>query len=60
MRKGQRFQVVKIYSEGGCRIRFKSTEYDLGSCPWLDGFRDHETEIFRVLVPSQKPTKNSR
>ena len=40
IKKGQRFQMVKIYGEGECRIRFQEKEYDLGSWPWLDGFRD--------------------
>jgi hypothetical protein len=60
IRKGQRFLMMKIYTEGACRIRFKNGEYDLSSCPWLDGFRDHQTDTFRVLIPSQNPTKSSR
>jgi hypothetical protein len=51
--KGQRFQMVMIYPEGECRIRFEKREYDLSSCPWLDGFRDHQTDIFRIVVPSR-------
>jgi len=41
--------MVKVYTEGECRIRFQSREYDLHSCPWLDGFADHQADIFRVL-----------
>ena len=48
IRKGQRFQMVKIYAEGECRIRFQRKEYDLTSCPWLDGFADHQSDIFRT------------
>src|ERR1700682_6503974 len=44
--KGHTFQMVKIYGEGGCRIRFEKREYDLGSCPWLEGFTDRQTDIF--------------
>src|SRR5690349_16487462 len=38
IKRGERFQVVKIYSEGECRIRFKNRDYDITSCPWLPGF----------------------
>ena len=50
IKKGQRFQMIKIYSEGECRIRFGKKEYDVSSCPWLDGFTDHQTDIFRVVM----------
>jgi hypothetical protein len=53
IKKGQRFQMVKIYGEGECRIRFQEKEHDLSSCPWLDGFRDHQTDIFRVIVAAR-------
>jgi hypothetical protein len=49
VRKGQRIQMIKIYSEGECRIRFNKKEYDVSSCPWLDGFADHQADIFRVI-----------
>jgi hypothetical protein len=49
IRKFQTFQMVKIYAEGGCRIRFQNREHDVASCPWLDGFRDHQADIFEVL-----------
>ena len=41
--------MIKIYSEGECRIRFEKKEYDVSSCPWLDGFSDHQTDIFKVI-----------
>ena len=47
--KGQRFLMVKVYDEGECRIKFENREYDVGSCPWLDGFRDHQEDIFKVV-----------
>ena len=50
--KGQRFQMITIGQEGGCRIMFQDAEHDLSSCPWLPGFRDHQQEIFLVL-PSE-------
>jgi hypothetical protein len=49
IRKGQTFQMVKIYTEGECRIRFQNREHDVASCPWLDGFKDHQADIFEVL-----------
>ena len=50
LKKGQRFQMVKIGQEGSCWIRFANKEYRLTSCPWLDGFRDHQTEIFSTVT----------
>jgi len=50
--KGQRFQMVQIGEEGSCRIRFEGSQYGLTSCPWLEGFSDHQTDTFEV-VPSK-------
>ena len=50
IKKGQTFQMVKIDGEGGCRIRFETREYSLGSCPWLDGFTDRQADIFEVIL----------
>jgi hypothetical protein len=47
--KGRRFQMVRVYSEAECRIRFDKTEYHVSYCPWLDGFEDHQTDIFKVV-----------
>jgi hypothetical protein len=49
LKKGETFVMVGVGSEGGCRIRFKATIYGLASCPWLDGFTDHQDDIFRVV-----------
>jgi len=49
LRKAQRFQKVEIGAEGSCRIRFQGEDYHLTSCPWLDGFSDHQTDFFHVL-----------
>jgi Putative zinc-finger len=50
LRKGQRFQMVEIGQEGSCRIKFEGKEYGLTSCPWLDGFSDHQTDIFSIVT----------
>jgi hypothetical protein len=47
-RKGQTFQMIKVGREGSCQIRFDRREYDLSSCPWLDGLTDHQTDIYEV------------
>jgi hypothetical protein len=47
--KGHRFSMVKVYDEGECRIKFENREYDVSSCPWLDGFRDHQEDVFKVV-----------
>ena len=49
LKKGQRFQMVEAGQEGTCRIRFEEKEYGLTSCPWMDGFRDHQTDIFSIV-----------
>ena len=49
MRKGQRFQMLKAGSEGSCQIEFQGRKYRLTSCPWLPGFRDHQSDIFRKV-----------
>jgi hypothetical protein len=50
--KDQTFQMINVGQEGECRIRFDKREYELGSCPWLDGFRDRQADIFKV-IPKQ-------
>jgi hypothetical protein len=49
IRKDQQFQMIDIHLEGGCRILFEDKQYDLASCPWLPGFRDHQDDIFKVM-----------
>ena len=46
---GQRFVMMRRRSEGGCRIRFQGREYEITSCPWLEGFRDHQSDVFKVI-----------
>jgi hypothetical protein len=50
LRKAQRFVMIKTGPEGSCRIRFEDTEYAVSSCPWMEGFTDHQTDIFRVVA----------
>jgi len=49
LKKGQKFQMIKIGPEGGCEIRFEDHHYGLTSCPWLEGFSDHQTDVFTVV-----------
>ncbi len=49
VKKGQRFLMVKLYDEGGCRIEFEKKQYDVSTCPWLDGFADHQEDVFKVV-----------
>jgi hypothetical protein len=55
VKKEQRFLMVKIYDEGGCRIELEKRRYDVSSCPWLDGFTDHQRDVIRVVA-----TRSSR
>src|SRR5271165_5799809 len=50
LRKGQRFQMVEIGQEGSCRITFEGKEYGLTSCPWLEGFSDHQADVFSIVT----------
>ena len=47
--KGQRFQMIEVLGEGGCRIEYQGAQHNLSSCPWLPGFRDHQADIFRIV-----------
>jgi hypothetical protein len=49
LKKGQRFRMIRIGQEGSCRIRIEKREYDLTSCPWVEGFTDHQSDIYRVI-----------
>ena len=52
LKKGQRFQMIEVLSEGGCRISVGGKNFAITSCPWLDGFSDHQENVFRI-VPSK-------
>jgi hypothetical protein len=58
IKKGEHFLMVKIATEGGCRIEYEKRQYDVSSCPWLDGFRDHQEDFFKV-VPGQALRRNA-
>ena len=55
IKKGQRFQMVADLGEGECRIRIEKRVFELGSCPWMEGFADNQMDIFRVI-----PTRRRR
>jgi len=48
IKKGDTFQMLAIGQEGGCRIKYREREYDTPTCPWLEGFTDHQTDVFEV------------
>jgi hypothetical protein len=56
IKKGQTFEMVTLEPEGACRIRFEKREYFLSSCPWLDGYRDHQSDIFKVIPKQVGPS----
>lgn len=41
--------MIKIGPEGGWEIKFGGQQYGLTSCPWLEGFSDHQTDVFTVI-----------
>jgi hypothetical protein len=53
IKKGETFQMTKLLGEGGCQIRFLKKNYDLGSCPWLEGFTDRETDIYLPVATNR-------
>ena len=46
---GERFRMIEMLREGECRIEFQGSVYLLSSCPWMPGFTDHQTDIFRIV-----------
>jgi len=58
IRKGERFEMLRLYPESpSCRIRFKDKTYEVGTCYWLDGVRDQQTDIYRVISGHVDQTK---
>jgi hypothetical protein len=49
IKNGERFLMVAVGKESGCRIQVKKARFDVSSCPWLDGFRDHQEDFFSVV-----------
>jgi hypothetical protein len=60
IKKGQRFQMMKRYVEGQCWIRFQNRDYDVASCPWLDGFSDQQEDIFKIVSSNGPRTKRAK
>ena len=53
---GEWITMTSIGVEGSCRVRVRKTELALRSCPWLEGFADHQSDIFHVFRSrKQKP-----
>jgi hypothetical protein len=52
--KGERFQMVAVLAEGGCRIEFHGALHELSSCPWLPGFTDTQVGVFRVVTSESR------
>ena len=50
IRRGQTFQMIRPWGqmEGGCLVRYQRKEYEISSCFWQEGFRDHQTDFFVV------------
>jgi hypothetical protein len=58
--KGKTFQMTELLGEGGCRIRFLERDYSLGSCPWLEGFTDPETDIYQPIAANRPKGRGPR
>jgi hypothetical protein len=44
-----RFDYVLTYREFESSQILAKHKYGLASCPWLDGFRDHQTDVFVIV-----------
>lgn len=44
--RGTELTMIRIGLEGGCTVRRGALMLSLTSCPWLDGFPDHQSDIF--------------
>jgi hypothetical protein len=55
IRNGQRFTMIEMLREGECRIELQGKPYHLGSCPWMPGFRDNQSDIFVVVEFRNRP-----
>lgn len=60
IKKGETFQMTKLLGEGGCRIRVLEKDYDLGSCWWLQGFRERETDIYQPVATKRAKGRGTR
>ena len=49
IRKGQRFRMLEVLQEGGCRFELMGLRHESPSCPWLPGFRDNQADIFVIV-----------
>ncbi len=53
--QGKCFDMIEVHQEGGCKVSVEEKVYDLSSCPWLTGFRDHQGDIFKVISTGSEP-----
>ena len=49
IRKGQRFRMVEVLQEGGCRFEFVGSPHESPSCPWLPGSLDSQGDIYVIV-----------
>ena len=49
LRRGERFQMLRVEDEGGCIVRIRHHTYDVSSCYWVSGFADAQADIFKVV-----------
>jgi hypothetical protein len=50
--KGETFQATSGYGEGQCDIIIGKDKLEDSECPWLLGYADHQSDIFRIKVPT--------
>ena len=47
--RGGRFQMLEVRPEGGCIIRYRESEHEVSSCPWVLGFADPQSQVFVIV-----------
>lgn len=56
--RGTELSMLRIGLEGGCTVRSGTLTLTLSSCPWLDGFRDHQPDVFHVRAAPQRAPRD--
>ena len=47
--EGDVFHMTEIGSEGGCTIDLRGQEFEISSCPWVEGFSDPQEDLFAIV-----------
>jgi hypothetical protein len=54
---GARFKVVSLDGEGTCTIEYLGQRHSLLNCPWMPGYTDPQSDIFKVVEVGERNQK---